>query len=199
MFLLRSRNLLFPLLLSLLAGVPAAAQRGAYTIQQNLNQITAEAETVVRGTVVSARTEPHPQMQQLSTVVVTLRVSEVWKGAAGETFTFRQFVWDYRDKMDQAGYRKGQQLVLYLTRPSAYGLSSPVGLEQGRFRVMPDKSNQEVVLNGRGNAGLLAAVETEMHQQGKTPSAQLAKTLRQHRAGPIAVAELREATKGGLQ
>jgi hypothetical protein len=196
---LRLRSFL-PLLLGLLLpALPAQAQRGAYTAHQNLNEIATEAATIVRGTVLSARTEKHPQLQNLSMVVVQLRVSEVWKGSADTTFTFRQFVWDFRDKLDQAGYRKGQEVVLYLRAPSEYGLSSPVGLEQGRFQVNRDRWNQETALNGRGNAGLLQGVEKGMKARGRTPSAHLAKTLRERTAGGIAVADLREATKGGAQ
>ena len=44
--------------------------------------------------VVSVRMEKHPELTNLDTVVVTLRVRETLKGQAGETFTFRQYVWD---------------------------------------------------------------------------------------------------------
>lgn len=83
----------------------------------------------MRGHVVSARVEPHPEFQNLRTVVVTFQVEEVLKGQADETVTFRQFIWDIRDRYNAAGYRKGQYLLLLMTKPSPYGLSSPVGLD----------------------------------------------------------------------
>ncbi len=118
------------LLLMVVGAAPLGAQRGALTLPQNLGEMADEAATIVRGRVASVRVEPHPDFPNLKTVVVTLRVDEVLKGQVGETFTFRQFIWDIRDRSNAAGYGKAQHLLLLITRPSPYGLSSPVGLER---------------------------------------------------------------------
>ncbi len=55
---------------------------------------------------------------------------------------------------DVAGYRKGQELLLLMNGSSRYGLTSPVGLEQGRFRIQRDRSGREVATNGAGNLRL---------------------------------------------
>jgi len=92
--------------------LPLSAQRGAITLPQNLNELVDEAAVIVRGQVLSARVEPHPDLKGLFTVVATLRVDETLKGNPGPIFTFRQFIWDVRDRYDAAGYRKGQHLLL---------------------------------------------------------------------------------------
>ena len=131
-----------------LATSPAFAQRGAMTVPRNLDELTDRAQDIVRGTVVSAHVEKHPELTNLHTVVVTLRVRETLKGAARDTYTFRQYIWDLRDRYDAAGYRKGQELLLLMNAPSRYGLTSPVGIEQGRFRIQRDRSGRAVALNG---------------------------------------------------
>ena len=77
----------------------AQAQRGALTAHRNLAQLTQQSETIVEGMVVSARTEPHPSFTALQTVVVTMRVSRTLKGNPAGTLTFRQFIWDMRDRL----------------------------------------------------------------------------------------------------
>ena len=107
------------------------------------------AGTILRGHVVSAVIEPHPKYSNLKTVVVTISVQRVLKGEAADTYTFRQFVWDARDAADMAGYRKAGELLLFLNPVSAYGLTSPVGLDQGRFRVVRDAKGKAFAVNGR--------------------------------------------------
>ena len=128
------------LLFACIVAAPVWAQRGALTMPRNLNQLTDRAADIVRGTVVSARVEKHPEFTNLDTVVVTLRVRETLKGQAQGTFTFRQYIWDIRDTQDAAGYAKGQDMLLLLIAPSAHGLSSPAGMDQGKFRIERDRS-----------------------------------------------------------
>jgi hypothetical protein len=132
---------------------PLYAQRGALTRSRNLGELVSQSAVILRGNVISARAEPHPDLTNLWTVVVTLQVRETLKGEAGPTFTFRQFIWDIRDRYDAAGYRKGQDLLLLMNPPTRYGLSSPAGLEQGRFRIQRDGAGRETAVNGHGNAG----------------------------------------------
>ncbi len=188
-----SATLRIPIVLSLALGLlaPAAlAQRGGLTIPQNLAELVDEAATIVRGHVISARVEPHPTFQNLDTVVVTLKVEETLKGQAGATFTFRQFIWDIRDRENAAGYRKAGELLLLLTRPSEIGLSSPVGLEQGRFRIRRDAQGRKFALNGHGNAGLFRNFDAFITEKGIALTPGQDKLIKQHRAGPVALEEL---------
>lgn len=167
-----------------------SAQSGALTIPRNLEQLTGRASDIVRGTVVTAHVEKHPQLQNLDTVVVELKVHETIKGAAQGTYTFRQFIWDIRDRKDSAGYSKGQEYVLLMNAPSRYGLTSPAGMEQGRFRITRDAAGRQTAINGRGNAMLMKDLPVELARSGIALSPSSSSLVAKHRQGPIPVDDL---------
>jgi hypothetical protein len=134
------------------------AQRGALTLPRNVAELTSKADTIVRGRVLYALVERHPEYRNINTVVVTLAVHDVLKGSSGKTLTFRQFIWDPRDVADQSGFRRGQDFVLFLNAPTAAGLTSPVGLEQGKFKVIRDSKGAEMAVNGHQNTTLFRGV-----------------------------------------
>ena len=171
------------------AATAALAQRGAMTLPRNLDELTDRASDIVRGTVVDARVEKHPELDNLYTIVVTLSVRETLKGYARDTYTFRQYIWDFRDRHDAAGYRKGQDLLLLMNAPSRYGLTSPVGLEQGRFRIQRDRSGREVALNGTGNLRLFERLQDAKSRPAALTERQ-ARLVARHRSGPIALEEV---------
>ncbi len=192
---MQRRVLSFAFVLSLacsLAAAPAQAQRGAITVRQNLAGLVDEAAVIVRGSVVSAHAEPHPQLENLYTVVVTLRVERTLKGKAGGTFTFRQFIWDVRDRYDAAGYKKGQYVLLLVTRPSEYGLSSPVGLEQGRFRLVAVAGGQWLAVNGAGNQSLWRGLRSALTERGIALPSRLEQIVTEEPAAPIPLDDLEE-------
>lgn len=174
---------------ALLFAMPSVAQRGGMTISRNLEQLTDRASDIVRGTVVSAHVEKHPELTNLDTVVVTLRLTDTLKGAAQGTFTFRQFIWDVRDRQDAAGYRKGQDLLLLMIAPSRYGLSSPAGLHQGRFRIERDRKGREMAINGAGNFKLFDGLGAGTRSAASLSTRQ-ASLVAKHRKGPVDVGEL---------
>jgi hypothetical protein len=180
-------SLVVPLLI-LSSSLPA--QRGAVTVPVNLVQLEDRAAIIVHGNVESAVVEPHPDHQHLATVLVRMRIRETWKGAVqGPVYTFRQFIWDIRDRMDAAGYRKGQELVLFLNPTTAEGLTAPVALEQGRFQVMRTPGGNVQAVNGHANAGLLRGTEVRLKTgQAASRSVAIAST---HRAGPLDLGDLR--------
>lgn len=168
------------------------AQRGAVTQSRNLVQLVDQSERIVQGRVISARVERHPELRHLFTVVVSLRVEETLKGPAEDTVTFRQFIWDVRDRSDVAGYRKGQRLLLLLNPTTTYGLSSPAGLQQGRFRIGRDTDGNLVATNGLGNAALLRGLDQELPKRKVRLSQRLSTLVSSHRAGPIRADDLRD-------
>ena len=178
------------LLTALTASAPVFAQQSALTVPRNLEQLTDRAAVIVRGNVVSAHMEKHPELTNLDTVVVTLHVRETLKGQAGETFTFRQYVWDLRDRMNAVGYKKGQDVLLMMIEPSRYGLSSPAGMEQGRFRIERDGFGRECAVNSRNNLQLFDGVGALMAREGIVPSPTASSLLAKHRRGPIGLREL---------
>jgi len=189
---------ILPLVLWVILPPTALAQRGALTAHANITQLTRQSAAIVRGFVVSARVEPHPQLGNLTTVLVTIRVESVLKGDASmSSITFRQFIWDIRDKSDGAGYQKGQHLLILLNRTSPYGLTSPAGLEQGRFRIVQDKSGKFTASNGYGNVGLF----TDVNLGSLKLSPASLTLIAHHRQGPVGLTQLeeiiRQAAGGG--
>ena len=173
-----------------LVAASSFAQRGALTVPQNIAQLTQRASTIVRGQVISARVEPHPQLANLTTVVVSIRVTQSFKGTPGALLTFRQFIWDIRDEYDSAGYRKGQDLLLLLNPVSAYGLTSPVGMDQGRFEISRDVHGTLNALNGVGNLLLFSRLATP--QISPRISAGSSNLVVRHRGGPVPLLQLEE-------
>ena len=174
---------------------PLCAQRGVRAQPRNLGELVVQSAVIVRGYVLSAKVEPHPDLRNLPTVVVTLRVAETFKGEAAQTLTFRQFIWDIRDRYDAAGYRKGQHVLLLMSPTTRYGLTSPAGLEQGRFRISRDAAGREVASNGYGNAGLFRNLPGQLKSKRLAVAPHLAALIEQHRSGPIALADLRDLTR----
>ncbi len=178
-----------------LLAVPAFSQRGAITAPVSLDQMTRRADRIVHGSVVSALVEPHPQLTNLSTVVITMQVQDTLKGKAATTLTFRQFIWDPRDEQDAARYLKGQELLLFLNPVSQYGLTSPVGLEQGRFRITRDRTGRAYAANGRDNAGLFSGTEQRARAQHVKLSAKANSVVQQTTAGPISLDDMKQTVR----
>lgn len=149
------------------------AQRGALVKPRNLDQLTTQAERIVHGHIVSARVEPHPQYPGISTVLVTVRVTEMLKGTAPKEFTFRQFIWDIRDKRDASGFRKGKEVVLFLNKTTSAGLTSTSGLDQGRFEVERDPSGNEFIRAHAPNQVLLEGVPAALSKKGSATPASI--------------------------
>lgn len=183
------RRLLLPLVAATLTA-PAWAQDGALTVGRNLDQLVDRSAIILRGNVIRATFERHPELDQLNTVVVTMHVKQTLKGQVGRTFTFRQYVWDLRSRVGTGGYRKGQDLLLMMIAPSRYGLSSPAGMDQGRFQILRDGTGREIAVNGHGNRQLLEGVGAGLAKRGVALSQASQRLLETHRRGPIALAEL---------
>ena len=166
-------------------GTPARAQQGGLTMQVDLARMVDESENVVLARVTNVVAEKHPDFGNLDTVVVTLQVLDPIKGSPGAVLTFRQYVFDIHDRDTKLGYRAGEEVVVMLRRPSQFGLTSPVGLEQGRFRVERDGLNNRMVRNGSDNAGLFGGVDQTSPGLRPRLSQGVQQLVTDHRAGPI--------------
>jgi hypothetical protein len=175
----------------LLTTPAACAQSSALTLPRNLLQLVDESELVLQGRVTSVTLEHHQQLNHLLTVVVTLQVEENLKGKAPATFTFRQAVIDQRDQQQKLGYRVGQHLLLTLIRPSVYGLSSPAGMQQGRFWIVPGPDGELRVSNGFGNAGLFRGLDSQLPAAGARVSPEIQSMLAQTEPGPVSLKQLK--------
>src|SRR5690242_21670864 len=74
----RHSELLIPILaiLGLVTAPAALAQRGAVIAPESIDQLTEEATLIVHGHITSTKVEPHPQLTNLMTVLVTMDVEE---------------------------------------------------------------------------------------------------------------------------
>lgn len=157
----------------LLAAAPAAE---AVTVEHlTLDQIVARAGSAFLGTVVDARNETvRVAGGELPVRVYRLRVEDPVRGsfasddsglyaevrflAGGGTEQHRHLV-HYSALPELPTLQVGGRYFLLLTPESAAGLSAPVGLAQGTFRVT-GKPGAETVVNGLDNAGLFRDVES---------------------------------------
>jgi hypothetical protein len=182
----------FFFVLSLFVCCSATPQHGAITAPVPFDQMVQRAATIVRGHIVSASIEPHPQYANLKTVVVTIRTDRVLKGDATSEVTFRQYIWDARDIASAAGYRKKDELLLFLNAPSELGLTSPTGFGAGRFRIARDRNGNAFALNEHGNAGLTAQISIKAKERGIELSRESQAALSQGQ-GRIPLSALEEA------
>jgi hypothetical protein len=165
---------------------PARAQIAPLTVPMNLARMVDESENVVLARVTAVRVEPHPQYQNLNTVVVTLEVTEPLKGSPGAQLVFRQYNPDITDAKSTLGYRVGEEIALMLRKPSAEGLTSPVGFEQGRFLVERDAAGNRTVRNSMDNAALFDGIDAASPGLKARLNPALQSLVAQHRSGPIA-------------
>lgn len=150
-----------------LAGVPAHA---ADVLHMNLKELCDRADRIFRGTVVeSTESTVEAGGGQLPVVVYRIRVDEAIKGSfrpAPNGVTFAEVRMLGRVKTRRSGavvqapllrdlptLRVGHDYLLLVTRPSAIGLSTTVGLGQGAFELI-GRPGREQALNGADNQGL---------------------------------------------
>lgn len=174
----------------------AVAQHGAMTMPRNLAQMTDQAAVILDGYVVSAFAEPLPNYPNLMTVVVNVAVQDTLKGTPGRTYTFRQYVWDAGDAHDRLGYRKGQHVLLMMNAANEHGLSSPVGLQQGRFRIEAGPNGQEMAVNGNGNVGLFDGVANNAASKHVQFSKRGQQIVAAPPSGPVPAADLKDMIRG---
>ena len=184
------------LMLALVLAMAWAAQaRGQFLYRQvALPELSQRAPIIVQGRIVEARYEGHPDYPNLSTVLVTLQVERTLRGGAAEHLSFREFLPGLQARMGKRGYLVGQRLLLFLPEPSRYGLSSPLGGEQGRFIIWRDQRGNELVENEFRNAGLFKGLAEAAAQAGVSLSPQQARLAGVAR-GPVPLEEFVSVVK----
>lgn len=189
------RSWAFPILTlcicTVLLGLPLCAQSNAITLPRNLGELVVESETVVQGWVTSVALEQHPQLKNLMTVVVTIRVEDILKGNNADSFTFRQAVIDRKDLREKFGYRTGQHVLMILYKTSQFGLASPAGMEQGRFRIEPGSNGGLVAINGYSNASLFRGLDSQLKTKGLRLDPEIQMMVSRPAVGPIPLDRLK--------
>jgi hypothetical protein len=179
----------------------ALAQMRALTLPQNIADLVNQSHVVLQGWVTEVKLQSHPTLRNLVMVAVTVQVEDTFKGPVSRSYTFHQAVIDPRDQQNKLGYRAGEHVVLFLIKPNSNGLSSPAGLEQGKFRIAPGPRGALVVSNGLGNVGLFSELPSRIGQDSRlsTPTRSL---LAKPSPGPLDLQQLKNivrtvASQGG--
>lgn len=150
----------------------------------NLVEMTAMADKVFDGVCLGKQVLD--ENSNIPIVEYTFQVKKAIKGVTdGQTIVFRQVAGSQVGKPGIPGvpqYNVGQELVLFLKKESARGLTSPVGLGQGTFFVRRNGLGKVEVMNMVGNRNLLFGL-TESQPAGLT--ADEAQSLRSGRAIPL--------------
>jgi hypothetical protein len=161
-------------------------------MHRNLEELVSDAHVILLGRVMEVRSEPHPQYQGLLTVVVTLEVVDVLKGQVPAPFSFRQYALDPRDARSKMNYKTGEEVFLLLhgAHPQT-GLSSPAGLEQGRFRITRDSQGNRLATNGYNNGGLFRNIDPATNSKLQSLDVRARQMITTHASGPIPYDQLK--------
>jgi hypothetical protein len=163
------------ILLTILAAVLPSSLSATTVLQMNLEQMVDRAEKIFRGTVMDIR-EGTVQVGggELPVVTYRIRVDESFKGTFQTVKGLQVAEIKMLGKLKvQAGspvragsilpelprLQVGQDYLLLTTAPSSVGLSTTIGLGQGRFELQ-GKPGQEQALNGNRNLGLFYGMES---------------------------------------
>lgn len=149
----------------LLSACPLPAQ---FMVQPvNLAYLSQRADIIVQGRITKAVEEPMPGYPHVPTISVTVAVDQSLRGTTAKTYTFREVLIGRRSKASKKSYGVGQRFFLFLPFPSQYGLSSPIGMGQGRFRIASDSAGRTTVINEYSNVGLFRDVDRAADMAGR--------------------------------
>lgn len=128
----------------------------------DLEQMTQRAARIFSGRCIASRVE-HDAALGGNVTVATFRVQRAIKGVSGSTVSVRMLAAPSAadEPAGVPSFREGEEVVLFLYGESATGLSAPVGLGQGRFRIFDDKQGRRLALNDFGNSKLMTGLRAE--------------------------------------
>lgn len=146
-------RMLFTCLLCFLSALPA---RATSVLPLYLDQIIDGAAIAFQGSCIGNRVERDIQSGMIVTYT-TFQVQDVLKGQVAPVHTIKQIGGrlaaaagsiEVRQFEGVPQFEVGESYVVFLYGVSAAGFSSPVGLAQGKFDVLPGPAGQQVS-NGR--------------------------------------------------
>jgi len=122
----------------------------------NLEEMTDRAARIFYGRCIFAEAV-HDPVLGADVTVLTFAVIRAVKGDSGGRVTVRML------RTDDSGlprFRPGEEVVIFLYGESRLGLSSPVGLDQGKFSVSVDKLGRRIAVNSLGNRTLFRGLSS---------------------------------------
>lgn len=173
----------------------ASTSQAAAVLKLDLEQMSERADLVFRGTIVGI--EPGTVSMaggELPTVTYEISVAESFKGDFSDKknsgVVHLTMLGTAKQATETANMRfvsalpelprleVGQDYVLFTTATSSAGLTAPVGLDQGAFKVVEGNGGQEMATNSLNNMGLFEgpveyrnlvdAIRSAMYKQGGT-------------------------------
>ena len=180
----------FASLLAFLLAVPAAVLATSVK-QMNIDELSANADRIFRGTVISIQPGTvEAGGAELHTITYTLKVEDAFKGdflvakddvrLAKITMITDPKVPGEANGMTRLGVvrdvpklKVGDVYLLFASAESQIGLSTPIGLGQGCFDI-----NGSMALNRAGNLGLFTGASVQGPSKGALPYADLADKIR---------------------
>jgi hypothetical protein len=143
------------------------AAGAASVIPLGLERLTQQSAIIFLGRCIDNRVARDTTTDAVVTYT-RFEVLEAIKGRPGADYTIKQLGGNRPEENvfvtipGIPAFRSGEEYVLFLPQPSKLGFSSPFGLEQGRFSVLPDDDNVKQVSNGRVIRDLLGKVPAHM-------------------------------------
>jgi len=136
-----------------------AQAASATTVQKfTLQELTKKAASIVVGTVVDGTSSWDASKKEIYTYY-TISVSQPVKGSKnGETITIRQLGGTVGNIASivpgMPSFKKGEEVVLFLTQKDAAGYPWVMGLQQGKYSVV-EQDGLKMVRNDLSGTGLL--------------------------------------------
>lgn len=142
------KQLFFACLISFIIALPARAMS---VLPLYLDEIVNDAAIAFQGKSLENHSERDSQTNSIVTYS-TFEVQEVLKGEVGAIHTIKQIGGKLQGEINQTTgvptFTVGESYILFLYGVSASGFSSPVGLGQGKFNIIPAPTGFHVT-NGR--------------------------------------------------
>jgi hypothetical protein len=174
--------------------IHTASVEGTSIVKMNLSEMVNRSGRIIVGTCIAIE-EKTVQSQnggEISYTNYTFSVAKSIKGDAGATMEVRQFLYPSANSSGRVHtkivgmptYELNHEYLLILTAESKLGLSAPVGLPQGYFKVSNAKTGGKEVVNGMNNAGLFHKFPSDGRLFKQTLNPSEARVLAQ-KQGPI--------------
>ena len=129
----------------------------------NLEEMVRLSGRIVAGRCVDVRVEQDARAGAIT--VVTLQVDRAVKGKADRKVEFRLAgglgPGGRPEVIGMPRFVVGEEVILFLHRESRLGLTSPVGLGQGKFVLRPDGRGGRAAVNEFGNRALFRGLSAE--------------------------------------
>lgn len=154
--------------------VLAGAANAASVRPVQLDELIDTAAVAFEGTCIGNRTEREAGTNLVVTYT-TFAVKDVLKGDVGKTHVIKQVGGEIADGEPSfrvqgvPRFAAGQSYVVFLAGVSSAGFSSPIGLAQGNFRVLPDAAGAKVA-NGRDFREMTAGMSASAMPEGTAKS-----------------------------